>query len=158
MQDEVINRQLESVQSKLKEPSLRTSVLCDCVVRAMVCKLFQPVDHRPPDNLSFAHIHALELAQKGNIGEKKIGYLACCMLLDEESDLLLLLVNTIVRDLKSDNVIEINMALITAAQLIPPEMVPMIFPIVLQRSKHSKVHTQIWTHYSTETDFPCFYL
>ena len=55
------------------------------------------------------------------------------------SELLVLLTNTMVTDLKSENVIEVNMALVAAAYLVPPDMMPVIFPIVLQRTNHSKV-------------------
>ena len=130
---DVIAKQLQVVEAKLKEPQLRTSVLADCVVRALICHLASE------SCASFAHIHALQLAQKGSITEKKIGYLACCLMLKEDDDLLLLLINTIIRDLKSDNAVEINMALVAATYLTPREMVPMIFPIVLQRTNHSKV-------------------
>ena len=52
----------------------------------------------------FAHIYALQLAQKGSILEKKMGYLACALFLSESDDLILLLVNTIMRDLGSKNI------------------------------------------------------
>ena len=54
--------------------------------------------------VKFAHIYALQLAQKGSILEKKMGYLACALFLSESDDLILLLVNTIVRDLGSKNI------------------------------------------------------
>lgn len=61
-------------------------------------------------------------------------------MLHESDDLLLLLVNTILRDLKSANVVEINMALIAVASsnLVPAEMAPLLVPIIAERTKHSK--------------------
>ena len=61
-------------------------------------------------------------------------------MLHESDDLLLLLVNTILRDLKSTNVVEINMALIAVASsnLVPSEMAPLLVPIIAERTKHSK--------------------
>ena len=61
-------------------------------------------------------------------------------MLHESDDLLLLLVNTILRDLKSTNVCEINMALIAVASsnLVPAEMAPLLVPIIAERTKHSK--------------------
>ena len=69
-----------------------------------------------------------------------LGYLACALMLHESDDLLLLLVNTILRDLKSANVVEINMALIAVASsnLVPAEMAPLLVPIIAERTKHSK--------------------
>ena len=61
-------------------------------------------------------------------------------MLHESDDLLLLLVNTILRDLKSSNVVEINMALIAVASsnLVPAEMAPLLIPVLAERTKHSK--------------------
>ena len=65
---EVAKQQLKAIHKKLQEPNLKTSVLSDCIVRTMLCSILgYPVD--------FACIHALQLAQKGSITEKKIGYL-----------------------------------------------------------------------------------
>ena len=55
------------------------------------------------------------------------------------SELLVLLTNTMLTDLKSDNVVEVNIALVAAAHLVPNDMIPVIFPIVLQRTNHPKV-------------------
>ena len=61
-------------------------MLADCVVRAMVCHIAITNDYgisnggatesrENPEIIStrFAHIHALELAQKGSIPERKLG-------------------------------------------------------------------------------------
>ena len=58
-------------------------------------------------DVSFAHIHALNLAQSKNILIKRVGYLACTLFLDETSDLLILLVSTLQRDLQSQNYLEV---------------------------------------------------
>ena len=77
-------------------------------------------------------------AMKGSITEKKIGYLAAVMFLEEDDDLILLLINTILRDLKSNDLLETNMALVTAAYLVPKEMSGMILPILIEKTSHSK--------------------
>ena len=64
--------------------------------------------------------------------------MACVMFLKEDSELVLLLINTIVRDLLSPNALENNMALMTAAYLIPKEMLGMIISNVLEKTSHSK--------------------
>ena len=60
------------------------------------------------------------------------------------SELLVLLTNTMHTDLKSDNVVEVNIALVAAAHLVPNDMIPVIFPIVLQRTNHPKVINLIY--------------
>lgn len=127
----LVSHQLKAIQAKLQEPNLKTFVLSDCIVRAMLCSIMGY-------SVDFIHIYALQLAQKGTLTEKKIGYMACSMFLKEQEDLILLLINTIVRDLKSTNVLENNIALITASYLVPKEMSPMIVPILLEKTRHSK--------------------
>ena len=90
---DIVRKQLKAVQTKLQEPNLPNQVLSDCTVRSMLCHLLGY-------SVEFAHIYALQLAQKGSITEKKIGYLAAVMFLHEDDDLILLLMNTILRDLK----------------------------------------------------------
>lgn len=48
---------------------------------------------------SFAHIHAVNLTQSKNLLVKKIGYLACSLFIDDNSELLILMICTIQRDL-----------------------------------------------------------
>ena len=64
--------------------------------------------------------------------------MACVMFLQEKDDLILLLINTIMRDLQSKNEAENNMALIAAAYLVPREMTPMLIPIVIEKTQHSR--------------------
>ena len=65
--------------------------------------------------------------------------MACVMFLKEDSELILLLVNTIVRDLLSSHALEANMALMTATYLIPKEMSGMILPTIIDKAmSHSK--------------------
>lgn len=130
-ESEIVKAQLNSVHAKLQEPNLKTSTLTDCIVRSMLCSLLGY-------SVDFAQIYALQLAQKGNITEKKIGYMGCVALLKEDSDLILLLINTIVRDLQSSNIVENNMALMTASALVPKEMAAMLVPTILEKTTHSK--------------------
>ena len=64
---------------------LKTNVLADCIVRAMVCYI--AIESSPLYNInyfgenkgtsptSFSHIHALQLAQQGTVTERKLGKL-----------------------------------------------------------------------------------
>ena len=70
----------------LKTFRLKTNVLADCIVRAMVCYIAIESSHSndgifsednmgvdPTLSTTFSHIHALQLAQKGTIPERKLG-------------------------------------------------------------------------------------
>ena len=95
---ELVAAHMRSVEEKLRETAeAKTSVVADAMVRAMAA-------HTLGYDVRFAHIYALQLAQKGSILEKKMGYLACALFLSESDDLILLLVNTIMRDLGSKNI------------------------------------------------------
>ena len=98
---ELVTAHMRSVEEKLREaaPEAKTSVVADAMVRAMAAHTLGY-----SREVLFAHIYALQLAQKGSILEKKMGYLACALFLSESDDLILLLVNTIVRDLGSKNI------------------------------------------------------
>ena len=66
------------------------------------------------------------------------GYLACSLLLQDTDEESLLLVNTLVKDLASRNVLEVNMALTAMAHLAPPETTAMTAPLLLEKTAHTK--------------------
>jgi AP-4 complex subunit epsilon-1 len=47
----------------------------------------------------FSHIHAVNLTQSKNLLVKRIGYLGCQLFIDENSELLILMIAAIQRDL-----------------------------------------------------------
>ena len=63
---EIVKTQINAIQMKLQEPNIKTSVLSDCIVRAMLCSILGY-------SVDFISINALQLAQKGSITEKKLG-------------------------------------------------------------------------------------
>lgn len=52
----------------------------------------------------FAHIHAINLTQNKSLILKRIGYLMCSLFFTKDSDLLIMLVSTILKDLNSTDV------------------------------------------------------
>jgi AP-4 complex subunit epsilon-1 len=66
---------------------------------------------------SFSHIHAVNLTQSKSLIVKRIGYLACSLFIDENSELLILLICTIQRDLQSKNHLEVLAALTVLTKL-----------------------------------------
>ncbi|NWT43311.1 AP4E1 protein, partial [Chroicocephalus maculipennis] len=67
-----------------------------------------------------------------------IGYLAVSLFLHENHELLLLLVNTVVKDLQSTNLVEVCMALTIVSQIFPREMIPAVLPLIEDKLQHSK--------------------
>ncbi|XP_074863416.1 AP-4 complex subunit epsilon-1 isoform X2 [Carettochelys insculpta] len=103
----------------------------ECMVRLIYCEMLGYES-------SFGYIHAIKLAQQGNLLEKRVGYLAVSLFLHENHELLLLLVNTVVKDLQSTNLIEVCMALTVVSQIFPREMIPAVLPLIEDKLQHSK--------------------
>ncbi|XP_075431792.1 AP-4 complex subunit epsilon-1 isoform X2 [Ascaphus truei] len=87
---------------------------------------------------AFGYIHAIKLAQQGNLLEKRVGYLSVSLFLHENHELLLLLVNTVLKDLQSSNLVEVCMALTVVSQIFPREMIPAALPLIEDKLQHSK--------------------
>jgi AP-4 complex subunit epsilon-1 len=92
--------------------------------------------------VNFAHIHAVKMTQEMSLLEKKCGYLTCQLLLHEKHELMILLINTIQRDLKSQNWLEICTALHTVCKLISDEMVPAVLPQITALLDHNNEHVR----------------
>jgi AP-4 complex subunit epsilon-1 len=67
---------------------------------------------------SFAHIHAINLTQSKNLVLKRIGYLMCSLFFDKSSDLLIMLVATILKDLTNGDVHEIVICLTSLGNIM----------------------------------------
>ncbi len=81
------------------------------LVRLIYCEM---LGHSTP----FGYIHAVKFAQQASLFEKRVGYLAVSLMLHENHELILLLINTIQKDLKSANIVEVCMALTVLTRLI----------------------------------------
>nr|XP_045013286.1 AP-4 complex subunit epsilon-1 isoform X2 [Jaculus jaculus] len=103
----------------------------ECMVRLIYCEMLGY-------DASFGYIHAIKLAQQGNLLEKRVGYLAVSLFLHENHELLLLLVNTVVKDLQSTNLVEVCMALTVVSQIFPREMIPAVLPLIEDKLQHPK--------------------
>ena len=87
---------------------------------------------------SFGHIHAVQMANSKNILEKRMGYLAVCLVLNPDHSFMLLLINTIQKDMRSDNVLEVSMALNVVCKLVSVETVPALLPLVVKLLEHKE--------------------
>lgn len=78
---------------------------------------------------SWTHVKALQFASDPGMIAKKAAYLVATSFLDSSSDLLLLVVNTILSDLKSDNYIIVCTALVATCKLIGPDLINAVLPV-----------------------------
>ncbi|TYJ23061.1 hypothetical protein E1A91_A08G165600v1 [Gossypium mustelinum] len=69
---------------------------------------------------------------------KRTGYLAVTLFLNEDHDLIILIVNTIQKDLKSDNYLVVCVALNAVCKLINEETIPAVLPQIVELLAHPK--------------------
>ncbi|CAL1595065.1 unnamed protein product [Knipowitschia caucasica] len=130
-EEKLIQRELASLKDQVSSPHTSMRQMKEAMVRAIYCEMLGY-------EASFSYIHAIKLAQQGSILDKRVGYLAVCLFLKENHELLLLLVNTVLKDLQSTNLIEVCMALTVVSQMFPKDMIPAILPLVEEKLNHSK--------------------
>ncbi|XP_074534430.1 AP-4 complex subunit epsilon-1 [Halichoeres trimaculatus] len=130
-EEKLIQRELTSIKEQVSSPNTSMRQMKELMVRAIYCEMLGY-------EASFAYIHAIKLAQQGTALEKRVGYLAVSLFLNESHELLLLLVNTVLKDLQSTNLIEVCMALTVVSQMFPKDMIPAILPLVEEKLNHPK--------------------
>jgi len=134
-EDRIISRELEVLKQRLSDPKLDKSRGKEYMVRLIYCEM---LGH----DASFAYVKALQFASEPNLLTKKAAYLALTQFLDHNHELVLLLVNTLLSDLKSDNFINVCTALVVATKLIGPDLVHAVYPMVVDRLRHPKEHVR----------------
>ncbi|KAM9352476.1 AP-4 complex subunit epsilon-1 [Symphorus nematophorus] len=130
-EEKLIQRELASIKEQVSSPNTSMRQMKELMVRAIYCEMLGY-------EASFSYIHAIKLAQQGTALEKRVGYLAVSLFLNESHELLLLLVNTVLKDLQSTNLIEVCMALTVVSQMFPKDMIPAILPLVEEKLNHPK--------------------
>jgi AP-4 complex subunit epsilon-1 len=85
----------------------------------------------------FAHIHAINLTQNKNLILKRIGYLMCSLFFNKESDLLIMLVATILKDLNSTDVHEVVICLTSLSNIMNNTIASGIIDSVLKLTSHA---------------------
>lgn len=130
-EEKLIQQELSNLKATVSAPTTTLKMMKECMVRLIYCEMLGY-------DASFGYIHAIKLAQQGNLLEKRVGYLAVSLFLHENHELLLLLVNTVVKDLQSTNLVEVCMALTIVSQIFPREMIPAVLPLIEDKLQHSK--------------------
>ncbi|XP_073509144.1 AP-4 complex subunit epsilon-1 isoform X1 [Phyllobates terribilis] len=130
-EEKLIQQELANLKTTVSSPTTTLRQMKECMVRLIYCEMLGY-------EASFGYIHAIKLAQQGNLLEKRVGYLAVSLFLHENHELLLLLVNTVLKDLQSTNLVEMCMALTIVSQIFPREMIPAALPLIEDKLHHSK--------------------
>ena len=85
----------------------------------------------------FAHIHAINLTQNKKLQLKRLGYLMCSLFFDSESDLLIMLVATILKDLASTDVHEVVICLTSLGSIMNATIASAILEPVTKLLTHT---------------------
>ncbi|CAG5128295.1 unnamed protein product [Candidula unifasciata] len=128
----IVQTELSSIQQKLKQSDLIASL---GLVRSSFTKII--FCHLLNYDVSCAAIHAVNLAQQGHGYEKRLGYLLSCLLLHPQHEMVMLMMATLIRDLKSANMANNCIALMVAGELVGEDNVPSILPEVIKKLRHS---------------------
>lgn len=87
---------------------------------------------------SFGHINAINMVSSRNLLEKRVGYMAVSLTLHKDHEFLLLLVNALQTDLRSDNFLEVSMALNVVVKLVNVDIIPAVMPTVVNLLSHTQ--------------------
>ncbi|KAL6613934.1 hypothetical protein ACP70R_036204 [Stipagrostis hirtigluma subsp. patula] len=130
-EDRIIARELEYLKRRLADPDVPRRKMKELLLRLVYAEM---LGH----DASFGHIHAVKMTHDESLPLKRTGYLAVALFLDERHDLVILVVNTIQKDLRSDNYLVVCAALTAACRLIGEEAIPAVLPQVVELLAHPK--------------------
>ena len=126
-EDKIIETEIGVLKSRFSDPTnvQNPRKLREFLIRAIYVEM---LGH---DASTFAYIHGVNLSHNKNLTAKRVGYLVSCLFLDpKNSELMLLLINTIQKDLRSANLLEVSFALVVVSRLANAEMAPVLVPLV----------------------------
>lgn len=114
--------EIETLKRGLSEPEIPKCKMKEYIIRLIYVEMLS-------HDGSFAYIHAVKMTH--DLLLKCTGYLAVSLFLSDDHDLIILIVNTIQKDLKSDNYLVV-------CKLINGETVPAVLPQVVDLLAHPK--------------------
>ena len=129
-EDRIILKEIETLKVKMAESGVSKKKMKEFLVRLVYCEM---LGHEA----GFGYIHAVKLAHEGALIEKKVGYMTVTACLHPEHELMILLVNTMRRDMTSSNILEVGSALTAATKLVSEETMPAVLDTVLELLGHS---------------------
>ncbi|GFP81537.1 ap-4 complex subunit epsilon [Phtheirospermum japonicum] len=130
-EDRIVVREIETLKARLSDPNTPKFKLKEYLIRLLYVEM---LGH----DASFGYIHAVKMTHDDNLLLKRTGYLAVTLFLNEDHDLIILIVNTIQKDLKSDNYLVVCAALNAVCRLINEETIPAVLPQVVELLGHQK--------------------
>ena len=103
-EDKIMKEEKIKLKELLSKPNSAPKLRKEYLIRAIYLEM---LGH----DASFSYLFAVNLTQDKNIMNKRIGYLACALLLSADSEFYILLVASLQKDLQSENWLEVYIAL-----------------------------------------------
>eukprot|EP00762_Andalucia_godoyi_P004031 ANDGO_05635.mRNA.1 AP-4 complex subunit epsilon len=130
-EDVIISREVVQLKTKILDPKTAPRKMREYLIRALYCELLG-------SEASFSYIHAVKLCTAQILADKRVGYLAVALTLHPDHELMLLLVNTMQRDLASSNYLEVCAALTVVGKLANGDILPALIQPVIGLFSHSQ--------------------
>ncbi|KAK8480693.1 hypothetical protein V6N13_036132 [Hibiscus sabdariffa] len=130
-EDRIVLSEIETLKRRISEPDIPKRKMKEYILRLVYIEM---LGH----DASFGYIHAVKMTHDDSLLVKRTGYLAVTLFLNEDHDLIILIVNTIQKDLKSDNYLVVCAALNAVCKLINEETIPAVLPQVVELLGHPK--------------------
>ena len=126
-EDRIVLHEIETLKRRISEPDIPKRKMKEFIIRLVYIEM---LGH----DASFGYIHAVKMTHDDTLLLKRTGYLAVTLFLNDDHDLIILIVNTIQKDLKSDNYLIVCAALNAVCRLINDETIPAVLPQVKFRN------------------------
>ena len=110
-EDQIVKREAYLLKHLLSHPKVNKNTLKELLLRLVYVEM---LDH----DASFGQIYAVKATHETDLGAKRQAYLACSHILDDKSELIMLLINTMQHDLASSEYLVVCAALNAIAKLI----------------------------------------
>ena len=91
-EDRIISNEASLLKVKFQEKNPSERKMKELLIRAIYVEM---LGH----DATFSHIYAVNLTQTKNLLVKRIGYLACSLFISNSSEMLILMISTIQKDL-----------------------------------------------------------
>jgi AP-4 complex subunit epsilon-1 len=130
-EERIVAAEIEMLKRRIVEPDVPRKKMKEYIIRLVYVEM---LGH----DASFGYIQAVKMTHDDNLLLKRSGYLAVTLFLNEDHDLIILIVNTIQKDLKSDNYLVCCAALTAVCKLLNEETIPAVLPQVVELLTHSR--------------------
>lgn len=135
--NEYVSAQIKTIRRQFSQSTPAFEDCKECLIILLYCLTI--VDGSTPLHaFDFALPHAIGLAEAGpKMEQKRIGYLYCSEVMHQNHELLLMLVNTLRKDLEHDNVARVCLALDVIVKLPNKDLVPAVQDRIYRNLSHA---------------------